>query len=144
MNVEENINSTISINIPSYSDKTINKKSVTFYLIDIVNHYSNKKWKLEKRFSQFKEFSQIIQKLFPKCPIFPESSIINFFLGSNLETKKNDLQNYLNDCIKRPDIMNSEAIKAFLEVFSNFHYFYRLKRILMKLPLILLRKSLTC
>ena len=42
------IESTIQIEIPSFSEKYVNQQTVTFFIINYMNLYSNQKWSLEK------------------------------------------------------------------------------------------------
>ena len=43
------IESTIQIEIPSFSEKYVNQQTVTFFIINYMNLYSNQKWSLEKQ-----------------------------------------------------------------------------------------------
>ena len=43
------IESTIQIEIPSFSEKYVNQQTVTFFIINYMNLYSNQQWSLEKQ-----------------------------------------------------------------------------------------------
>lgn len=43
------IESTIQIEIPSFSEKYVNQQTVTFFIINYMNLYSNQKLSLEKQ-----------------------------------------------------------------------------------------------
>ena len=50
---EEFVTSTISVAIPEFNEQYVNGKTVTFYSINVTNHYSKTNWSLVKRFSEF-------------------------------------------------------------------------------------------
>ena len=95
----------------------INNKSVNFYTIEIIDHFLAKKWKLDKRYSEFKDFNDEIVKLFPKCPKLPKSTtFLQIFSYDTAETCGKNLEVYLKECINRTDISNSAELKKFLQV----------------------------
>ena len=110
-------NSCISLSIPKYFEKMINEKNVNFYTIEIVDHYLYKKWKIDKRYSEFRDFHNVIAKLFPKCPKLPKSTtLFQYFQFDTAESCRKNLEVYLRECNNRTDISNSEELKRFLEV----------------------------
>lgn len=111
------INSLLTIKIPKHVDKTNDKKVVTYYEIEIYNNYSKATWVLEKRYSDFDSLFKTLNKLFPKCPTIPGKSFLGLSLSpEELEKRKLQLQNFMQDCAQRQDIMNSESFRDFIEV----------------------------
>ena len=80
------ITSIITIQITSTSDRGTDKKQVTFYIIEVYNHFSKKSWTIEKRYSEFDALYKIIYKLYPKCPTIPGKS----FLGMGLKSQEKE------------------------------------------------------
>ena len=50
---EDFVTSTISVSVPEFNEQYVNGKTVTFYTINIINHFSKHNWTLVKRFSEF-------------------------------------------------------------------------------------------
>ena len=61
---EEYVNSTISIDIPEFSEKYIDGKTVTFYICKVFNHVSKQDWTLEKRYSEFESLYKNLTSIF--------------------------------------------------------------------------------
>ena len=57
------IESTIQIEIPSFSEKYVNQQTVTFFVINCTKLYSNQKWSLEKQFDDFSELEANLAKI---------------------------------------------------------------------------------
>lgn len=114
------MNSIITIQITSTSDRGSDKKQVTFYIIEIYNHFSKKSWTIEKRYSEFDALYKTIYKLYPKCPTIPGKSFLGMGLKSQeKEKRKNQLDNFLKECAARKDIMNSEIFRDFIDFDKN-------------------------
>ena len=110
-------NSSISVSIPNHLEKQINKKSVNFYTIEVIDHFISKKWKIDKRYSEFKELHNEINKLFVNCPKLPASTTRFAFISyDSTDTCRCNLEVYLKECMNRSDISNSSQMVTFLEV----------------------------
>ena len=44
--------SIIGIEVPSYSEKYVGSKSVTFYAVEVTSRITKNTWKIEKRYSE--------------------------------------------------------------------------------------------
>ena len=75
------LNSLITATIPKFTDKYIDKKSVTYYVIELYNNFSKNNWVVEKRYSDFENLHSKINKLFPKFPALPGKTY--FGINSN-------------------------------------------------------------
>ena len=69
------IESTIQIEIPSFSEKYVNQQTVTFFVINCTNLYSNQKWSLEKQFDDFSELEANLAKIIPDTPSIEGKSV---------------------------------------------------------------------
>ena len=116
MSDEFTISSTISLLIPSFSEKYIEKKTVTFYNIDVVNNYSRQKWQLEKRYSEFEVLHASLLKLFTNVPKIPSKSLFKVSSYEALTKRRLQLEQFLQECVQRKDIVSNENFKDFLEL----------------------------
>lgn len=115
------LNSIYTIAIVSCTERTANdKKNVTFYTIEIYNHYNKNAWKLEKRYSEFDSLYKNLYKLYPKCPTIPGKGFLGFSLtGDEKERRRSQLDVFLKECIQRKDIVGSDAFREFIELDKN-------------------------
>ena len=49
------ITSTIMVDIPEFTEKYIDGKTVTFYTINVNDNFSKQKWTIDKRYSEFEQ-----------------------------------------------------------------------------------------
>ena len=73
---EEFVTSTISVAIPEFNEQYVNGKTVTFYSINVTNHYSKTNWSLVKRFSAFESLYKDLLKLLTNIPSIPKKNFI--------------------------------------------------------------------
>jgi hypothetical protein len=113
------INSTLTISIPTFSEKNIDKKNVTYYNIEVYNNYSKQKWGLEKRYNEFSDLRERLAKLLPNVPQLPGKTMFKVTSYEGLNKRKQQLDQFLKECVLRKDIMTSEAFKEFVEMDSH-------------------------
>ncbi len=102
--------------IPTFSERYIDKKTVTFYNIEVYNNFSKQKWELEKRFSQFDDLHKALSKLLPNIPSLPKKTFWRVSNYEDLNKRKSQLEQFLKDCVNRKDIVNSETFRDFIEI----------------------------
>jgi WD40 repeat protein len=110
------INSTLTISIPTFSERNIDKKNITFYNIEVYNNYSKQKWSLEKRYNEFNDLRDKLAKLLPNVPILPGKTMFKVTSYDGLNKRKLQLEQFLKECVARKDIMTSESFKDFVEI----------------------------
>lgn len=112
--------SIITASILKYTDKYLDKKSVTYYVIQFYNSYNKNTWVVEKRYSDFDNLYNKINKLFPKFPTIPGKSFLGLSLGlEDLNKRKSHLEQFLKDCLSRKDITHCEEFRNFIELDKN-------------------------
>lgn len=116
MQCENFIASTITISILNFSEKYIDSKTVTFFIVEVYNHFSKQKWKLEKRYSEFEILYKNLAKLLPNVPIIPGKSIFKVTTYDALTKRRFHLETFLKECATRKDIMSNDCFKLFLEL----------------------------
>jgi hypothetical protein len=97
----------------------IDRKSVTFYNIELFNNFSKQAWTLEKRYSEFEWLHKVLSKLIPNCPIIPGKSFFKVSSYDALNKRKSELEKFLKDCVLRKDVVNCEAFREFIEMDKN-------------------------
>lgn len=118
--MSDNLTSIISANIVKFTEKYVDKKAVTYYIVDFYNSYNKNRWTLEKRYSDFDNLYNKINKLFPKFPTIPGKSFLGFSLGlEDLNKRKSHLEHFLKECLARKDITNCEDFRNFIELDKN-------------------------
>ena len=113
------INSTLTVSIPTFSERNLEKKNITFYNIEVFNNYSKQKWGLEKRYNEFSDLREKLAKLLPNVPLLPGKTMFKVTSYDGLNKRKQQLEVYLRECVARKDIMTSEAFKDFIEMDSH-------------------------
>ena len=116
------VNSIIQVEVPSFEEKIINKKPETFYLIILKNLYNKTRWQLEKTYQDFITLNSLLIKLLPKVPYFGKyNSIFKSSKDYNTMTqRKNEIYNYLTQCVARKDIISNKSFINFIELEKNF------------------------
>ena len=113
---DEFICSTIGVRISEFSEKYIDRKTVTFYKVDVINHYSKTNWSLEKRYSEFEALYRVLLKLLPNVPNIPGKSLFKVSSFDALSKRQFELEQFLKECVVRKDILSNTQFKEFLEI----------------------------
>ena len=117
--IDTNLTAIIGITVESYSEKYIEGKTVTFYTVEITSRITQKVWKIEKRYSEFKTLHDTLSKIFPRLPTIPGITLFKVTSADALNKRQKDLQIFLRSCIQRRDIMQNTQFKNFLELEKN-------------------------
>ena len=110
------INSILQIQIPSFSEKAVNQKNGTYYILNITNLYSNKKWVMEKEFDEFINFQQKIASIIPDPPEIEGKSMFKVTSFDALQKRQTLLEKFIRKCCVRKDIMSNDYFKQFLDL----------------------------
>ena len=110
------IESTIQIEIPSFSEKYVNQQTVTFFVINCTNLYSNQKWSLEKQFDDFSELEANLAKIIPDTPSIEGKSVFKVTSYDGLTKRRYFLEQFLRECCTRKDILSNQDFKDFLDL----------------------------
>lgn len=110
------VETTISIEIPEFSEKYVNSKLITFFSIEVLNNYSQQRWKIEKRYSEFESLHKSLVVIVPNVPSIPGKSLLKLSQYNLLTERRLHLSNFLKECTNRKDIMSNEVFKLFLEL----------------------------
>ena len=113
---EDIISTTLTVSIPTFTEKYIDKKNVTYFNIEVYNNFSKQKWGMEKRYSEFDDLYKAMAKLLPNVPLIPGKSFFKITSYDGLNKRKGQLEQFLKDCVSRKDIVNNESFRDFIEI----------------------------
>ena len=111
--------SILGIVVPSYSDKHVGSKSVTFYTVEVTSRITKNSWKIEKRYSEFKKLHDAMLKIYPRLPTIPGTTIFKVTSPEALKSRQTALEAFLRSCVLRRDILQNKLFKEFLELEKN-------------------------
>ena len=110
------IKSTLQANISSFTEKFINQKRETLYKLNCQSLYTNKRWSMEKLYSDFENLQNELYQVISDPPQLSGKSLFNVTSFNELTARQNLLQEYLHECCLRKDIISTDAFKEFLDL----------------------------
>ena len=110
------IKSTLQANITSFTEKFINQKRETLYKLNCMSLYTNKKWAMEKLYSDFENLHNALCQVISEPPELSGKSVFNVTSFNELTERQKLLQQYLHECCLRKDIISTDAFKEFLDL----------------------------
>ena len=117
--IDSNLTSILGIAVLSYSERYIDKKTATFYKIEIKSRITQNIWILDKRYSEFYDIHEKLRKLFPRLPTIPGKTFTRVKSEEALNNRKELLEAFLRECVKRRDILQNSEFQKFLELEKN-------------------------
>ena len=117
--IDSNLTAILGVEVKSYSEKYIEGKTATFYLVELISHVTNKTWTIEKRYSEFKTIYDKLRKIFPRIPSIPGKTLTKVTSEQGLNKRKELLQIFLRECVQRRDILQNLDFQNFLELEKN-------------------------
>lgn len=116
---DPNLTSIIAITIKSFSEKYVDKKTVTFYDLEITSNITKKTWVLPKRYNEFKTLHNSLSKIFLNLPPIPATTFFKVKSTEQLNKRKEDLERFLQCCVQRKDIFLNQDFRQFLALENN-------------------------
>ena len=117
--IDSNLTAILGISVLSYTDKYVEGKTATFYLVEIESRVTQIKWTIEKRYSEFFSIHEKLSKIFPRLPGIPGKTLTKVTSEKALNQRKELLELFLRECIKRRDILQNVEFQQFLELEKN-------------------------
>jgi len=117
--IDSNLTAILGIKVLSYAERYVDKKTATFYKIEIKSHITENVWNLEKRYSEFYSIHEKLNKLFPRLPQIPGKTFGRVTSEDALNKRKELLEAFLRECVKRRDILQNSDFQKFLELEAN-------------------------
>jgi len=117
--IDSNLTAIIGISVLDYTEKYVDKKTATFYNVEVVSHITQNTWNLEKRYSEFYSMHEKLNKLFPRLPTIPGKTIGKVKSEQALMKRKEQLELFLRECVKRRDILQNSDFQKFLQLEQN-------------------------
>ena len=117
--IDPNLTAIIGVEIKSYSEKYIDRKTVTFYEIEVTSHITQKSWTLQKRYNEFKNLHGLLSKTYINLPPIPGTTFFKITSEEQLNKRKSELQKFIRECVQRKDIFLNAEFRQFLELEKN-------------------------
>ena len=117
--IDSNLTAILGISVLSYSEKYVDKKTATFYKVEVKSNITQNAWTLEKRYSEFYSIHEKLLKLFPRLPKIPGKTFTRLKSEEGLSKRKELLEAFLRECVKRRDILQNTEFQTFLELEKN-------------------------
>ena len=114
--IDSNLTAILGIAVLSYAERYVDKKTATFYKIEIKSHITENVWILDKRYSEFYSIHEKLNKLFPRLPSIPGKTFGRVTAEDALKKRKELLELFLRECVKRRDILQNSDFQNFLEL----------------------------
>ena len=120
------VSSILQLNVDSFEEKFINNKNETVYTINILNLYNKKRWSLEKTYRDIEALHSELSKILPQIPSFSSFSLFKSSRSFNtIVERKDEINEFLNECIERKDILSNKAFYEFIHMEKYFpEYIY--------------------
>jgi hypothetical protein len=120
------VSSILQLNVDSFEEKFINNKNETVYTINILNLYNKKRWSLEKTYRDIEALHSELSKILPQIPSFSSFSLFKSSRSFNtILERKDEINEFLNECIERKDILSNKAFYEFIHMEKYFpEYIY--------------------
>jgi len=110
------IKSILQANIASFTEKFINQKRETLFKLNCMSLYTNKKWSMEKLYSDFENLSLALSQVISDPPELSGKSLFQVTSFNGLTERQYLLQEYLHECCLRKDIISTDAFSEFLDL----------------------------
>ena len=110
------------IDIPSFEEKNVEggKTNVVFYKVVCGFSKNNKRWFLEKRYSEFDTLDKQIRDIYPNIIKLPGKTLFKVSDQKSIEDRRLVLNNYMKALINRRDMRTCEHFRKFLN-FEKHH-----------------------
>jgi hypothetical protein len=112
----------LSISILDFTERFELKKRVIYFIIKITNNLNKKTFTIEKSFEDFEKFHNSLLILFSQVPSYPKKTLFKIVNHKLINKIKDQLENFLNDCIERKDILYSKEFFLFLNLNLNENF----------------------
>ena len=109
-----------SININSYKEIFLQRKSDIYYKIQLTDNFLNITWEIEKSISDFQKLYEALFILHPNLPLIPKKTPFKITSLHILDKRKYELQNFLKFCFNRKDILLNQDFVNFVKIPPQF------------------------
>ena len=86
--IDSNLTAILGVTVQSFSEKYIQGKTATFYLVELISHITQKTWTIEKRYSEFKTIYDKLKKIFPRIPSIPGKTLTKLTSEQGLNKRR--------------------------------------------------------
>ncbi len=108
------------MSVDGFETKTINKEDVIFYKISLYSYLTEKEWNIVHRYNEFYDLFYLFQSYFYKLPNLPGKSLGKVSNLTELNRRKDMLNDFLNEIVRRPDLLSNPNTIKFLKLENHF------------------------
>jgi len=105
----------LSVEVPSYKEAYKDGKSVVFFNM-VIQSRGNKKWELDKRYSEFDSLDKVLRAQYPSVPNLPGKTLFKLSEAKLIEDRRKALNDYMKTLITRRDMRTCEEFRRFIEL----------------------------
>ena len=119
--IDSNLTAIIGITIKSFNEKYIDKKTVTFYEVEVTSHITQKAFCVERRYNEFKNLHANLSKIYVNLPPIPGTSFFKITSEEQLNKRKVELDSFM-ESRDSPEYLRSydkEALKNLDNYYIN-------------------------
>ena len=112
----------MSVDIPNYVERKVDggKNNVVFYNLQIGFLKSNKRWFLEKRYSEFDGLNNTLKVMYPNLEHLPGKTFFKLSDEKYIDDRRKILTQYMKALINRKDMRTCITFRKFIELDHNF------------------------
>lgn len=106
----------MSVEVPSFEEKKVDggKNNVMFFKVIFGFIKGNKRWALEKRYSEFDQLDKTLKENYPNIPSLPGKTLFKMSDSASIENRRKVLNEYMKALINRKDLRGCQAYRKFM------------------------------
>jgi hypothetical protein len=81
---------------------------------------NNKRWYIDKRYSEFDALDKSIKDFYPSMPTLPGKTLFKLSDEKYIEDRRQAINSYMKTLINRRDMRSCPQFRKFIELDSNF------------------------
>ena len=95
--VGDNFIQSMSVDVPSFEEKKVDggKNNVVFFKVIFGFIKGNKRWFLEKRYSEFDQLDKTLKDIYPNIPSLPGKTLFKIKDSASIENRRKVLNEYM-------------------------------------------------
>jgi hypothetical protein len=100
--------------LPKFERSVVNGKEIVFFQLQICS--GRKKWKINKRYSDFSELDATMRPKFSNMPVLPPKTWTPLKYDKDIEDRRAKLSDYVVAIMNRPDMRCFSTFRNFIEL----------------------------
>lgn len=108
--------------MPTHDERKVDgsKTNVVFYKMVLGFQKNNKRWVLEKRYSEFDALDKVLRESYSSLPSLPGKTLFKLSDLKQIESRKKTLNEYMKALINRRDLRTCTFFRKFIDLDNQF------------------------